>query len=180
MLVPTARGVSSGAVRFEVSHTFDHDPDTVAAAILDEEYQHSLEDVESVEHRELLSQEERPDGTVVRHTRCVLDINITGVAKTFIGDGDPAWVEEATWHPDKREWTWVVIPEIGKDLLEAKGTIALRKDGGSTERAISGEVKVKVPLYGGKVEGWIVDGIETAYAEEAERLEAWLQSRGTA
>ena len=35
-------------------------------------------------------------------------------------------------------------------------------------------VKVKVPLYGGKVEGWIVDGLEHAYAEEAERLQAWL------
>ena len=37
-----------------------------------------------------------------------------------------------------------------------------------------GMVKVSVPLYGGKVEGWIVEGIEQAYDEEAERLERWL------
>ncbi|MGH2807963.1 MAG: DUF2505 domain-containing protein [Actinomycetota bacterium] len=162
-------------MRFEVVHTFAYDPDKVADAILDEDYQHSLEDVESVEHRELLSQEERPDGTVVRRTRCVLDIHITGVAKSFIGDGDPAWVEEATWHPQRMEWAWIVIPEIGVGLLDAKGTIALRANGNGTARVIEGDVKVRVPLYGGKVEGWIVDGIEQGYAEEAERLEEWLK-----
>jgi hypothetical protein len=162
-------------VRFEVVHSFPYDPDTVADAILDEDYQHSLEDVESVEHRELLSQEERPDGTVVRRTRCVLDLHITGMAKSFVGDGDPAWVEEATWHPERMEWTWVVIPEVAEGLLDAKGTIALRGNGNGTERVIEGDVKVKVPLYGGKVEGWIVAGIEQAYAEEAERLEEWLK-----
>ena len=86
-------------LRFTVTHSFAEPPDAVAEAILDEDYQHSLEDVESVETRELLSQEERRDGTVVRRTRCVLDLQITGVAKSFIGDGDPAWVEEAVWDP---------------------------------------------------------------------------------
>jgi hypothetical protein len=164
-------------LRFTVSHSFPYSPEAVADAILDEDYQHSLEDVESVEHRELLSQEEGPDGTVVRRTRCVLDIQITGVAKSFIGDGDPAWVEEATWHPDRMEWTWVVIPEIGEGLLDAKGTIALREDGNGTERVIEGDVKVRVPLYGGKVEGWIVDGIEQGYSEEADRLAEWLEGK---
>jgi hypothetical protein len=162
-------------LRFTVTHSFTQPPDAVAEAILDEDYQHSLENVESVETRELLSQEERPDGTVVRRTRCVLDLQITGMAKSFIGDGDPAWVEEAVWHPDRMEWTWVVIPEVAEGLLDAKGTISIRENGGGTERVVEGDVKVKVPLYGGKVEGWIVDGIEQGYAEEAERLEEWLK-----
>ncbi|MDQ3940671.1 MAG: DUF2505 domain-containing protein [Actinomycetota bacterium] len=161
-------------MRFEVTHSFPHDPDEVAAAILDLDYQQSLKDLESLKARELLSQEENPDGSVVRRVRCVLDIEISGVAKSFIGSGDPAWIEEATWDPASRRWRWTVLPEIGKDLLEASGTIELRPAGGGTQRAVSGEVKVKVPIYGGKVEGWIVDGIDHAYAEEAERLHAWL------
>jgi hypothetical protein len=32
-----------------------------------------------------------------------------------------------------------------------------------------------VPLYGGKVEGWIVDGLRAAYDEEADRLAEWLE-----
>ncbi len=164
-------------MRFQVTHTFPYDPESVADAILDLDYQHSLKDLESLRSRELLSQEERSNGTIVRRTRCVLDLQVSGMAKSFIGDGDPAWVEEATWDPEDRRWRWVVIPEVAKEMLDAKGTIELTPRDDATDRTIEGEVKVKVPIYGSKVEGWIVDGIEHAYAEEAERLEAWLAER---
>ena len=159
---------------FEISHSFPHHVDDVAAAILDEGYQESLSDVESLKSRELVSQEERDDGTVVRTVRCVLDLHITGMAKSMIGDGEPAWLEVSTWYPDRNQWEWTVDPEVGEHLLHAEGYVSLTGDGGKTERVVHGSVKVKVPLYGGKVEGWIVDGLEHAYAEEAERLQAWL------
>ena len=159
---------------FEISHSFGHGVDEVAAAILDEGYQESLSDVESLKEREILSQEERDDGIILRRVRCVLDIHITGAAKTFIGSGEPAWVEESIWYPDRNQWEWVVKPEVAEGLLDARGYISLKGDAGKTERVVHGDVKVKVPLYGGKVEGWIVDGLEHAYAEEAERLHAWL------
>ena len=159
---------------FEISHAFPHDLGAVAAAILDENYQRSLSDVESLKSREMLSQEERPDGTVVRRVRCVLDLHITGMAKNFVGDGEPAWVEESIWYPDRSQWEWVVHPEVADNLLKADGYISLSGNSDKTERIVHGTVKVSVPLYGGRVEGWIVDGLEHAYAEEAERLQAWL------
>lgn len=159
---------------FEISHAFPHDLEAVAATILDEDYQHSLSDIESLKSREVLSQEERPDGTVVRRVRCVLDLHITGMAKSFIGDGEPAWIEEATWYPDRNQWEWVVLPEVADNLLKANGYISLSGNSDKTERIVHGTVKVSVPLYGGRVEGWIVDGLEHAYAEEAERLQVWL------
>lgn len=162
---------------FEIAHSFAHDVEEVAAAILDPGYQESLADVESLKKREVLSQEERGDGTVVRRVRCVLDIHITGAAKTFIGSGEPAWVEESTWYPDRNQWEWVVKPEVADNLLAANGYISLKGDSGKTERIVHGDVKVSVPLYGGKVEGWIVDGLEHAYAEEAERLQSWLERK---
>ena len=159
---------------FEISHTFPHDLNDVAAAILDAQYQASLSDVESLKAREVLSQEQRDDGTVLRRVRCVLDIHITGAAKSFIGSSEPAWVEESIWYPERKQWEWVVKPEAAENLLDANGYISLKGDSGKTARIVHGKVKVKVPLYGGKVEGWIVDGLEHAYAEEAERLQAWL------
>ena len=161
---------------FEISHAFPYALDEVAAALLDEDYQRSLSDIESLKTRELLSQEERGDGIVVRRVRCVLDLHITGMAKSFIGDGEPAWVEESVWHPDRNQWEWIVHPEIGDNLLKAKGYISLKDGSDKTERIVHGDVKVSVPLYGGKVEGWIVDGLEHAYSEEAERLQSWLDA----
>lgn len=160
---------------FEISHAFAHALDDVAAAILDEDYQRSLSDIESLKSREVLSQEQRGNGTVVRRVRCVLDLHITGMAKNLIGDGEPAWVEESTWYPNRHQWEWVVQPELGENLLRANGYVSLKGGDDKTERVVHGEVKVSVPLYGGKVEGWIVDGLEHAYAEEAERLQVWLE-----
>ena len=72
-------------------------------------------------------------------------------------------------------WRWKILPEIGGDLLKAKGDIAIEDKGDRSSRTVTGSVKVGVPLYGSKVEGWIVEGIEAAYTEEAERLAEWLE-----
>jgi uncharacterized protein (DUF697 family) len=85
-------------------------------------------------------------------------------------------VEEAVWDPESRTWRWQIHPEVAEHLLSARGEIAIRPHGNDALRRIVGMVKVNVPLYGGKVEGWIVEGIEQAYDEEAERLAQWLSS----
>ena len=144
--------------------------------MLDENYQNSLADVGQLEERELIEQKTNGDGRVVRRVRCVLDIDLSGTAKRFMGEGDPAWVEKATWHQDKMRWDFVIEPEVASELLHARGTIGVEPNGEGTLRTVSGKVKVRVPFYGGKVEGWIVKGLTDAYDEEAERLEAWLSS----
>ena len=159
---------------FEVEHTFSHPVEAVAEALLDPRFQESLGDIGALESRTLLSQEERADGAVVRRVRCVLDIDVKGPARKFIGDADPAWVEEAVWDPEASMWRWSIEPEVAANLLSARGEIAIEDGGGGSIRRVLGVVKVSVPLYGGKVEGWIVEGIEQAYDEEAERLERWL------
>jgi len=161
-------------VNFAITHTFGARPDDVAHALLDEDYQRSLRGVGPLKERSLLSQTMGSDGTVERRVRCVLQIDIGGVARTFMGDGEPAWVEHATWDPRVMRWTWTIHPEVASDLLSAAGTIELQASGEGTARMVTGDVAVKVPFYGGKVEGWIVDGLTKAYDEEAKRLAAWL------
>lgn len=169
------RGLSSRFVDFTVTHSFDASPEDLAEVLLDEDFQHSLDDVGVLEKRHLLSQEERTDGTVERRTRCVLGIQINDIARKFIGDGEPAWVEHSIWHPDKMQWTWEIEPEIGEHLLSASGTITITGDDNEAHREVAGVVKVSgIPLYGGKVERWIVDGIEAAYDEEADQIAEWL------
>lgn len=160
---------------FDFAHAISAPPERVAEALLDEDYQRSLGDhLGPLSHREVLEQHEEEGGRVVRHIRCVLDIKVDGPARRFIGDADPAWVEEAVWHPDKHVWEWKIVPEVAADLLKASGTIELHPEDGGTSRVVAGSVQVRVPLYGGRVEGWIVDGLRDAYADEAEHLQAWL------
>lgn len=160
---------------FEISHEFEASADEVAEALLDEAFQESLHDLGSLEVREVLDQQERKDGSVLRRTRCVLDLEITGAAQKFLGSQRPAWIEEAVWDPDSMTWSWTIHPEVAAELLDAKGTISIDDDGEAAVRTVAGTVKVKVPLYGSKVEGWIVGGIEAAYEDEADRLADWLE-----
>ena len=158
---------------FAFDHRFDADRGTVAGVLLNEDYQRSLDGTKPLKERRVLEQAEQAGGRVLRRTRCVLGTDL-GAAKRFLGNAEPAWVEEATWDPDRERWEWVILPEVGADLLSARGTIALHDEGGQTVRRVTGSVRVSVPLYGGRVEKIIVQGLERAYAEEADRLAAWL------
>jgi hypothetical protein len=162
---------------FSLEHSFDAPVESLARALLDRAFQDSLADVGSLAERTVLSQEETPDGGVVRRTRCVLDVDVSGPARKLMGDGDPSWVEEARWDPAASRWDWVIHPEVAGHLLSASGMTEIAGDDARATRRVSGRIKVHVPLYGGKVEGWIKDGIEAAYDEEAERLAAWLGTR---
>ncbi len=160
-------------VDFAFSHRFDAPVGDVAAALLDEGYQRSLDGIKPLKKRELLQQVES-DGRVLRRTRCVLGTDL-GAAKRFLGDAEPAWVEEAVWDPSRRVWDWVIRPEVAADLLASAGSIALNEEGLTTIRRVSGVVKVKVPLYGGRVENMIVNNLRQTYGEEAARLAKWLE-----
>jgi hypothetical protein len=164
-------------VEFAIVHEFAAEPERVAATLLDLDYQSSLDGVGPLKERSVLDQVSDDGGRVNRRIRCVLDIDLSGAAKKFVGDGAPAWIEEATWSPHDMTWSWVIVPEVAGQLLAASGNIRLKPDeNNSTVREVAGKVDVKVPLFGGKVERVIVDGLEEAYDEEARRLQAWLES----
>lgn len=157
---------------FSFEHRFDAPLKDVAEAILDESYQASLDGMEPLKKRDVLGQEEK-GGRVVRRTRCVLGTDL-GAAKRFLGNAEPAWIEEAIWDEARQRWNWVITPEVAKHLLESQGTIDLVDEGDQTLRKVTGFVKIKVPLYGGKVENLIVRGLEEAYENEAGILREWL------
>lgn len=158
---------------FDIAHRLAARPDEVASALLDEDFQNSLKDLGALADRRVLHQTEEDDGRVRRATRCVLGIDM-GAAGRFLGGSEPAWVEEATWDPQLARWEWVIKPEVAADLLAASGSTTIEAQGEGAVRRVAGSVQVRVPLYGSRVEGWIVQGLEESYAEEARRLEEWL------
>lgn len=161
---------------FEIEQRFSAPADAVAEALLDTDYQASLHDVGPLKDRELLEQRRERSGRVVRRVRCVLGRDL-GAAKKFLRGADPAWVEEAHWDPDGMKWEWRIHPEVAAELLSAEGEIVLHEKGDDTVRVVTGNVKVKVPLYGGRVEEVIVKELEAAYSDEADRLTAWLEAK---
>ena len=162
-------------MRFDLSHEFDAPAERIAELMLDPDFQATLTDIGDLHHREVLDSTEDQDGAVTRNVRCILALEVSGIAKSMLGDSDPAWVQEERWDSDKTHCDWTIHPEVASDLLSASGTIDISGSETNAVRTVAGEVKVRVPLYGGKVEGWIVKGVTRAYDEEAERIVAWLE-----
>ena len=50
--------------------------------------------------------------------------------------------------------------------------------GGGTERTVKGELRVKVPLVGSKVERAIVDGLREIATAQQRLVEDWLAGAG--
>ena len=80
-------------------------------------------------------------------------------------------VQRETWQSSTDASLDVAVP--GKPGGFA-GTITLTPQGGGTQETVAGEVKVRIPLVGGKLEGLIGDMLERALKTEERVGRAWL------
>lgn len=87
---------------------------------------------------------------------------IPGFAKKFVGD-EINIVQRETWTAEDSADLHVTIP--GKPG-EMTGTIALTGSGGTTTYTVDVEIKVGIPLVGGRIEGLIGDLLHKALRAE--------------
>ena len=87
---------------------------------------------------------------------------IPGFARKFVGD-EINLVQTEQWSDMETGRVEVVIP--GKPG-QMTGTITLRESGGTTTETISMQIKVGIPLVGGKIEALIADLLRKALRAE--------------
>ncbi|MEI5672687.1 MULTISPECIES: DUF2505 domain-containing protein [unclassified Nocardioides] len=85
-------------------------------------------------------------------------------AKKFVGD-EINIVQKEIWTDAERGDIYVTIPGKPGDM---KGTVRLEESGGRTTETVSLEIKVGIPLVGGKIEGLIGDLLLKALQRENE------------
>jgi hypothetical protein len=78
---------------------------------------------------------------------------IPSFAKKFVGD-EINIVQKEIWTDAERGDVYVTIPGKPGDM---KGTIRLDESNGRTTETVSLEIKVGIPLIGGKIEGLVAD-----------------------
>jgi hypothetical protein len=138
-------------VRFEITHTFSHSIDVVERTLLDPATTQALAprmktivDVEPIESSE--------DGDLVtRRVRYVPAPLIKRVCTKKVNPRWMEWVEESEYDRSARRMRFRNIPRIGRiaELLENSGTLQLSEtSSGGTRRIVSGEIRVKVRIFG--------------------------------
>ena len=157
------------SVRFGFEQRWDATPDDVLEVYVDPDFWTSMEGLTSTSPPAVQGVERSGDVAVVR-LRYQLSVTLPSQAARFIDPDDVAWVEETTWDMVARTATVRFLPEQAAGLLRASAEVQLLADGSDTTREVRGDLRVRIPLVGGKVEHAIVDGIGTALDEEAEAV----------
>jgi uncharacterized protein YndB with AHSA1/START domain len=95
---------------------------------------------------------------------------VPGFAKKFAGETTRA-VQTEEW--DSPAGGTITIETPGKPT-SIRGTLALTETGGRTTETLDVEVKVKVPLIGGKLESLMAELVTAGMDKEQGAGEAWL------
>lgn len=95
---------------------------------------------------------------------------IPGFAKKFVGD-EIHIVQTEEWATPTDAKLDVGIPGKPGHL---KGTVTLRPDGSGTVETVAGELRVNIPVVGGKIEKLVADLLTEALLAEQRVGKAWL------
>jgi hypothetical protein len=160
-------------VRFEITQTFRHDPRSVDGAYADPDLYPTLVGLPNLGGMEVRSHQR--DGDTVRmqvHTLFVREFSPAVAAA--IDPSKLSWTQDSTFDLAAGTATFRFLPDNYADRFSASGSTRTTARGDGAARTLTGEVKVRAPLVGGRVEKAIVEGLEEYLAAEAALVDAFL------
>jgi hypothetical protein len=165
-------------VRFETDQRFRAAPLAVLTIYTGPSFYDDLPEFSRVGRPELLGHERTGDRVTMRvHYRFTADL--PSAAHAVIDADKLTWVEETTYDLAALTSTSRLLPDHYPDRLTASArsrfTADPRAEGGSV-RTINGDLKVRVPLVGGRVERAIVDGLQEHLRDESALINERLTS----
>jgi hypothetical protein len=165
-------------MRFTLEHTFDAPIDVVEKASNSPDYQQMLDDLPNLGKRKVTSLEEHTDGSMHRVTHYTLGAQLPAPVVAVLGQS-ATWDEVADYDPATHTWTFEIKPHVLGGRLKCHGNYRFQEDGQQTTRVVEVDVKVKVPLVGGRVENEIRKGLVETMDAEATLLQEYLSRPGS-
>jgi hypothetical protein len=149
------------STRFSHDLTYDAPPADVDAMLMDPEFRERACEAQGA-IRQTVTITEDSGGVTVVIDQVQTAEGIPGFARKFVGD-EINLVQTESWIDAENARVEVVIP--GKPG-EMTGTINLSESGGVTTERVKMEIKVNIPLVGGKLESLIADLLRKALKSE--------------
>jgi len=155
-------------------HELDYDapPDQVFEMLADPDFRRAACEAQDVISADVQLQRDGDGFTLVVDQLQRTD-DLPGFARTFAGESTQA-VQRETW--TAREGGSLEIEAPGKPT-KISGTIRLEPNGSGTTEVVELEIKVKVPLIGGKLEKLMAEKVTAGMDAEHEVGRAYLSGR---
>jgi hypothetical protein len=164
-------------VHFETDHAFPADPASVIAVFCDPEFHTGL-DLPDLSRPDVV--ESTVDGaTRVLRLRYGYVGELDGIAKRIVGDRPLTWIQDLRVDTTSLAGTLSYSADGDAGRLNGEGRVTFTAtEGGGCARRIVGELRVRIPVVGGRAERAIVPGLLRRIDVEAAALTAELARRG--
>lgn len=160
-------------MHFRIEQRFALPLGTVENGLHDPGFIESMAELPRLGRPQLISTE-RIRGEVHQQVRYAFAGDLSSAVRAVVKPELLTWVEDSTVNLDRHESVFDILPDHYASLLRCHGTFVLVADGPrSCRRVAEGEIRVSVPLVGGKVERAIVSGLDEHAQAEVSLLEAW-------
>ena len=154
-------------MRFRIEQRLAAPVERVEAALVDPAWYEAVHASDAVWAPELLEVQDDGGARVGLRVRYRFRGRLNAAASRVVDPARLSWVEVSTLDRRSHSSELRVEPDSYADKLRFTGSVVLRPQADVTQRELDGEVKVKVPLVGGRVEGAVVSGLrEHAAVEE--------------
>lgn len=162
-------------VDFTLTQEIDAPVDAVDAALVNPDFLVRMDQLPKLGSAEVVSNER--DGDIVKlAVRYLFQAELSSAVTRVVDPEKLTWVEESTCDLGAHTTTCVIKPDNYANLLQGSysAAIAPAASGSGSVRTVTGRVKVKVPLLGGKVESAIVGGLSENAAAQTSLLSAFI------
>jgi hypothetical protein len=161
-------------MRFRIVQRLPGPLDRVEAAFVDPEFLDRLAELPKLGRPTLLDQ--HVDGELVhQRVQYAFAGHLSSAVTAVVDPARLTWIEDSTLDRRSHRTTFRIVPDHYRDRLACEGTFTLQPDDEGTRRTAEGDLRVRFPLVGGKVERAIVSGLEEHADLEADVMSRWLK-----
>ncbi len=160
-------------MRFEIVQELAATPEALDAALVDPAFLVRMVELPKLGSAEVLTQER--DGDVVRQdVRYLFQAELSSAVTRVVDPKKLTWVERSVCDLVAHRTECEIRPDNYGGLLAGRYDAVIVAVGDGARRTLTGDLKVKMPLVGGKVERAIVGGLEENAAAQTTLLESFL------
>lgn len=161
-------------MEFVLEQQLDGAPDAVLEVLLDREFLAARGDLPKLRSAELV--ELSRDGASA-HVRVRMQFagELSSAVTAVVDPSKLTWVDDAVFVLATRGARHEIQPDHYADRLTCAYDDVLHDEGVSTRHALTGTLKVRAPLVGGRVERAIVSGLRDYSSAEGDLINRWLR-----
>lgn len=164
-------------MKLNLRHDFACDAGTLWRLTDSDTFETRLAEASNTDRELVESREE--NGVQYRRRRISVRRELPGPMRKVLGS-DTIRYDQETWRKEgENTLRWKIIPMVLEGRFHGEGVTRIEPlPGGGCARIIEGDLTIRVPLIGGKMEQKLADDVAQSYGRAAEILRDMLAAEG--